>query len=286
MSNSISCNFARCAVRHLLGQQMKRARLQKGVTPDIVRVYNLHFENTQQLQVTYKLALNRFPAICIIFNKKWSPQENENFSYNIQLRSLDALPQKDKETHTLMKCQACIEKFTALISAFPLATRRCKVTKRVPTKPLIELSVHDLSSSQKNIGRKILKKLNTLSQDQFQTSAEEVIMMTPKSRLVRKSTPEENRKIKRKIEKNMRDAIMQQKEEEASGLVLKNRVSWSTYNKLRKAEGLATLRKRPAENDANGEPSSKRRYGNLSTTLQIDTQNYLQKHKRGLLKNK
>ena len=39
----------------------------------------------------------------------------------------------------------------------------------------------------------------------------------------------------------MRDAIMQQKEE-ASGLVLENRVSWSTYNKLRKAEGLATLR--------------------------------------------
>ena len=67
---------------------------------------------------------------------------------------------------------------------------------------------------------------------------------------------------------------MQQKEE-ASGLVLENRVSWSTYNKLRKAEGLATSRKRPVENGANGEPSSKRRYGNISTTLQIDTQRVL-----------
>ena len=102
--------------------------------------------------------------------------------------------------------------------------------------------MHDLSSP-KNLGRKVLKELNTLSQDQFQKSAEEVIMMTPKSRLVCKSTSEENRKIKRKIEKNMRDAIMQQKEEEASGLVLENRVSWSTYNKLRKAEGLAMSRK-------------------------------------------
>ena len=102
MSNLISCNFARCAVRHLLGQHMKRARLQKGVMPDIVRVYNLHFENTQQLQVTCKLALKRFPTICRILNKKWSPQENrETFLTTSSLEAWSALPQKDKEhTHS------------------------------------------------------------------------------------------------------------------------------------------------------------------------------------------
>ena len=156
-----------------MGQQMKRTRLPIEVMPDIVRVYNLHFENTRQLQVTYKL--NRFPAICRIFNKKWCPQENrKTFLTTFSLEGWSALPQK-KESHTLKKCQACIEKFTALSSAFPTATT----------------------------------------------------------------------------------------------------VSWSTYIKLRKAEGLAISRKQPAENGANGEPSSKRRYGNLFTTLQIDTQKIL-----------
>ena len=78
---------------------------------------------------------------------------------------------------------------------------------------------------------------------------------------------------------------MQQKEE-ASGLVLENRVSWSTYNTLRKAEGLPMSRKQPAENGANGESSSKKDMEIVPQLCKLINKNYYQKHKHGLLINK
>ena len=47
---------------------------------------------------------------------------------------------------------------------------------------------------------------------------------------------------------------------------MQNRLSRSTYGKLRKAEGLTTP-KRPAQSSAQGEPSQKKRYGELANTV-------------------
>ena len=67
------------------------------------------------------------------------------------------------------------------------------------------------------------------------------------------------------MEKEVRNAIVKDKEEVACDLVLQNRISWNTYDKMR-SEGMTTP-KRPA---ATPVPSRKRKYHNLSETLQID----------------
>ena len=77
----------------------------------------------------------------------------------------------------------------------------------------------------------------------------------------------------------MRDAITHTKNKEATGLVLENRISWNTYNRMRKAEGLVTPQKRPPESGSDGEPCRKKRYGDLSTTLQINKLKLLQEAK-------
>ena len=48
-----------------------------------------------------------------------------------------------------------------------------------------------------------------------------------------------------------------------------------THNKLRMAEGLTTPRKRPADGSGEGEPSLKKRCGDLSSTHDIDKEKLL-----------
>ena len=52
---------------------------------------------------------------------------------------------------------------------------------------------------------------------------------------------------KRIIEKRVRDALQEDKQGQASDFVLQNRISWKTYDKLRKTEGLTTIPKRPTQ---------------------------------------
>ena len=275
MSSSINCNFVRCAVQHFMSTHMKGNLLQKGKMPDILRDYNRNFSSVHGLQMTYGIAAKRFQAICRIFNNKWHPQETKGAYLSVfSVEAWKVLSQEEREKHTLRESKACSEQFAALNDAFPTSVRRKKPIA-VPKKSksvTIELSNQDLSTP-KALGRKVLKELNNISQERFHKSGEEVIIETPKSHLIRKPTSEELRKSKRKIEKNINDTIAQKKEEEASDIVLQNRLSWSTYDKLRKAEGLTTP-KRPAQSSAQGEPSQKKRYGELSNT--IDKEKLLQ----------
>ena len=121
----------------------------------------------------------------------------------------------------------------------------------------------------------MLREIDTISQERFQKSGEAVLVETPKSHIVRKTTSEERRKSRQKLEKNMKYAISQQKEDQASDLVFQNRISWRTYNKLRKAEGLTTPRKQSADGSGEGEPSLKKRCGDLSSTHDIDKEKLL-----------
>ena len=276
MSDSINCNFARCAVRHYMNQRMKETKFPKGVMPEIVRDYNHTFADIQPLQVTYKVATHRFEAIRRLFNLKWHPQEEKSeFISAFNLEAWRALSKEDKEAHTLKECNACAERFTDLNNSFPSASRKRKVIKAVPKLVTIKLSEEDLHSPQ-DLGQKVLMELDNISQDWFQKSGEDIIVETPQSQLIHKITPEEKRKAKLKIERNMRDAITRTKNEEATGLVLENRISWNTYNRLRKAEGLVTPQKRPPESGTDGEPCRKKRYGDLSATLQINKLKLLQ----------
>ena len=188
------------------------------------------------------------------------------------------LSQEEKETHSVKQCKACREKYSVLTEVFPTPRRRRKTPVAVPRGPntaTIQLSEQDLSTP-KALGRKVLRELNNISQEKFQKSGEEVIVETPKSHLTHKPTSRDQRKRRLKIEKNMKEVIAQEKEEQASDLVLQNRISWKTYDKLRKAEGLTATPKRPAQSRAQGEPSQKKRYGNLSCTLSIDKEKLLQ----------
>ena len=193
------------------------------------------------------------------------------------LHNWKELSEEEKNAHTVRNCTACYEKFATFSAAFPTPKRRGKKPLLPPKTTNIQFLEQDLSSTNA-LGRKVLRELNTISQERFQTPGNVVLVETPKSNLAHKPTSHEKRKSKRTIERSMKNAIVKQKEEQASELVLQNRISWRTYDRLRKAEGLETCssRKRLAERISDGEPRNKRRCTSLLNNTMVDKFSLLQ----------
>ena len=269
MSDSINCNFARCAVQRSMQTHMKTNKLPKGAMPHILRNYNGIFSSVPALQVTHKIAATKFLPILRLFNKKWHPQEMRTaYITTFSLHNWKELSEEETNAHTVRNCTACYEKFATFSAAFPTPKRRGKKPLLPPKTTNIQFLEQDLSSTNA-LGRKVLRELNTISQERFQTPGN---VETPKSNLAHKPTSHEKRKTKRTIERSMKNAIVKQKEEQASELVLQNRISWRTYDRLRKAEGLETCssRKRLAERISDGEPRNKRRCTSLLNNTMVD----------------
>ena len=178
-----------------------------------------------------------------------------------------SLSQTDRDKHTLSDCKECQERYAELSNAFPVGVRRGKtrVNNRPITCPTINLTKKDLSSPEA-LGSKVLKELTNISQQIFSKTGQEVLAETPRSKLICKPTAKVLKQKKKQTEKEIKNAIVKDKEELACDLVLQNRISWNTYDKIRKTEGMTTP-KRPATTLVQ---CRKRKYRNLSGTLQID----------------
>ena len=103
MSDSVNCNFARCAVRHFVSAHLtKNHVLPRGALPNIVREYNSHFANESSLQVKYSVASKRFTTITKCFNEKWHPKEKREtkFIYLLSTMKHVNLSHKQRKTNT------------------------------------------------------------------------------------------------------------------------------------------------------------------------------------------
>lgn len=121
MSESINCNFARCAVRYCTSVHMKGKLLPKGKIPEIMRDYNTIFTCAEGLQVTYGLAAKRFPTINRLFNNKWHTQQMKGAYLSVfSTEAWSVLPPEERAKHTLKECRACMDKFSTLSNTFPI----------------------------------------------------------------------------------------------------------------------------------------------------------------------
>ena len=109
MSESIQCNFARCAVQHFVsGQRTANNHLPRGKMPTVVRNYNKHFASEENLQVSCSQASKKFPPICKIFSNKWNPKElRESYLSAFGIEAWSTLTADKKAKRTLQKCRAC-----------------------------------------------------------------------------------------------------------------------------------------------------------------------------------
>ena len=117
---------------------------------------------------------------------------------------------------------------------------------------------------------KLTLLLNILSTD--------VIEETPKSKLVKKPTSSQRLKQKRNILREIKQSIQNEMDENGDTLVLRNRISWSAFDKIRKQEGLEMPKDRKQSNDnCEQTPVPKRKkHGFNAENIPIDTTKLLE----------
>lgn len=265
---TLTCNFARVAVRHFTQQQMtKRHQLPKGSGAKVVHNYNDHFSVTSSMQVTCSYGLKHFTRITQRFNNRWrSTKSRVDYLKEFSLEKWGRLSTPEKEKHTLHDCQECQMQFPLLSAAFPGAKKKVKT-------PAVAFSKSDLSTPQK-FGRKVLRELNVVTQTKFKKSIQEVIQETPKSHMIKKPSSAERKAEKRKLQKEVIANIQEGNTQLGQNIVLQNRISWRAFDKIRKTEGLATTPKRSrdagsTEETPEPQPKRQRRHGSLSVEIDM-----------------
>lgn len=137
----------------------------------------------------------------------------------------------------------------------------------------ISLSDSDISSPRA-LGR---KEITPICQKQYNMSPQEVLQSTPKSQLVQKPSSAECHTKKRKLVREVKQAIQSEMDRTDVDNVMSNRISWSAFDRMRKEEGLCTEKlthKRRAQEDTEDTPKPKKRHG--CTLEGIDKGNLIQ----------
>jgi len=98
------------------------------------------------------------------------------------------------------------------VNAFPGPRKTTKI-------PAIKFTKADLSTPTK-FGRKVLRQLNTVAHTTFKKSIQDVLVETPKSRIIHKPTGPNKHKEKRKWQKQSSHQIKALKEQESQSMQL------------------------------------------------------------------
>ena len=124
----------------------------------------------------------------------------------------------------------------------------------------------------------MLSELNQICQHKFSSSAQNVLINTPQSQLVKKPSKAENQSAKRKIVRKVKKTIQQALNDTVLTSVMVNRVSWAAYDRMRKTEALTSTPSRKRTHSGNEEnelPMSKRLHGCYTDSLPIDEDSLL-----------
>ena len=154
----------------------------------------------------------------------------ETFLSTFSICKWKQLPPNKKQDHSLHDCKACQNHCSELVNAFPGSRKTTKL-------PLIKFTKADLSTPAK-FGRKALRELNVLVETTFKKSIQDVLVETPKSKVIHKPTSAKKQSEKRKLLRQTSHQLKEIKEQESINMVLTNRINWRTFDKLNKMEGL------------------------------------------------
>ncbi len=229
------CNYARVAIRTLTQKYHKRGNaLAKGALAQVKAEFNEQFRSTEAMQLSYVMATKKIPQIVRAFNQRWHPQcQRQSFLETFSLTAWTRRLHQEKQQHSLRNCTACCEKHLSLTRSFP-DQPNLRLKDKLPT---ITFTKRDFSS-QHAFGRKVLGELNAIGQEQFNVSAQQVLCNTPQSHLIHKPSSTERLSEKQKVVRSAKKSIQQAMDESGATTVMGNRISWKSFDRVRKAEKL------------------------------------------------
>ncbi len=243
----------------------KQNKLPHGSLIKIMHDYNSKFVDQTKLTVTYNIANKKFLAITRAFSNRWHPCDSkQTYLDTFSITEWNKLEKDEQEFHTLRNCQICKQKYLQISKSFPGQKLKIDV-------PIIKFSQQDFSSPV-TFSTALLKEANTISKSTFNVPITKLITETPEYKLINRPTKSEEKRVRRKILHEVKENVQDEMNDSSDSLVLQNRISWSTFDKIRKQEGLT--RKRKNESETSSFPKQ-RKHGHNHLEFLIDTDQLL-----------
>lgn len=238
MALKVNCGYARTAIRELT--RTSRVKHQ-GVVHKSQRANDFHHIFNLP---TYQLPSNYFDSngkdwslfdkhcdtSCKAFLKKWTPTTKRvEYTNTFSIENWKALPEGEKNKHTLSNCRACFSQHENIQRAFPLKP------VYIPPPPVITVDKTQLQqASEKEIGRKVLSEVNLLWQENFCHPITKAIpKIMPEANLIEKESKSQRRVHNRKKKRKIVQEINQQLSKNATMSVLAEAESLSSYKRKR-----------------------------------------------------
>ena len=274
MSEAFSCNYARTAVRTIAQGLYTHSGLPSEALHEIKKQYHEVFKDTPSMHLTCQASkLITIKSLLKKFNEHWYPKENRvTYLETFSCENWKALSNAQKTLHTLHQCRACPAEFPQLTSAFP--------HKRYMKKKTINITPEDLSSTAR-LGLSIVSQLDTISQQNFGQSALSVLTSTPRTKLMLNPGRTERQNQMRTVVKKVKECIQDTMNETSITSVMAHRISWTTFDTLRKSALEQRLPKRQRDDreaqaqsshtdDLHSEPPTKKcRIGHQENNMDI-----------------
>ena len=241
--SDISCNYAVAILRTITQKQYaKKKTLDTPTYSKITEEYNLQFVDYSDMVLPRSIVVKKLKKLMSKFNKKWNPASMRTvYLETFSTTSWAKLSESEKKEHSVIKCTKCPMAYALLHNTF-------KGNKIKDEEMQITLNSSQLSSPKK-CAMSALKQLNAICTYKFGESAQSIIACTPRSQLTtqlskKRQLQETRKKIKSSIEKAMDDTALE--------LVMGNRISWRSYDRARKAEGLESQYTKPVQKRMHG----------------------------------
>lgn len=259
MSQSITCNFARAAIRHYMQQKKSKGKktLPLGAMTEVYECFQEQFSSSPSLTIDGKVAAVKFPLVEKIFSRKCNPAKYmETFSPS----AWSKLTKEDQEKHSLV-CTECKRKFKELDNSFPCWKPRSQKKHKKPVKIFAHPSL-----TPKEFLYNATDELENVCQKNFNLSLKEVISCTPTSKLQNKLTSAEKQQAKRRLLSDFKNEMESKLSDTSLDVVLGNRTSWKGYDRTRHIESL--------EKRDESQPIKKRKHGASAATVEalVDTE--------------
>ena len=173
--HDVQCNTLR-------ERKLRKINSQKEHCLKLFFKYNCHFSSVKGLHVTHKVATKKFLPLLRIFNNKLHPQSMKSAYVSIfTIDKWKALPEEEKQIHTIRNCEVCNKKYVVFSKAFPSPKRRGKKPVVVPKSTATINLLREIFPPLGLLAKKCWKSLTQSHKGDFENQGKMCLVETPKS---------------------------------------------------------------------------------------------------------
>ena len=241
MAGVFGCGYARVAVK--LSTCKESGKVEQDLDQRFINftsVFAGKFESN--FKIDREQYVKKYKDLINVF-KKWKTKEKHVYTSHFSPEKWKALPQIQKQQHSLQSCRACNVHHFAIQSKFPtksnllIAKNEALVLKDSTNKPVLQKqpAVKPTQTAIREAARKCYQNINKSFQKVFDVSFSEALTKIKEIGLEKKLSKTQSKSALRKHRREEKKHISMQWQENEALTFLANRKPFQQYDSERKA---------------------------------------------------